>query len=222
MTSSRTRAALIVLAGGLAWGLFDQVTKYLAVARLTRLMPSTASFGERIGLYFGTDELYAYARVPHVVIEGLWNHVYVQNPAGAFGLLNGTPLGLRRFVFVAVAILAAIGLLWMASRSVLQPLRFPRLHLLALSMVFGGAIGNLTDRIAHGYVIDFIDWHWGPYHWPAFNIADVGIVVGVLTLVFLSQPVVERDAGGAAEAEAEAEAEADVEPGGSGPEPLES
>jgi len=205
MTTSRKSAVLWVLLGGLLWGLADQVTKYLAVSHLTRLMPRESSLTERLGLYFGTHELYGLARPPHVFIEGLWNHVYVQNPAGAFGLLNGTPLGLRRFVFVTVAILAAVGLLWMASRSVLQPLRFPRLHRVALAMVFGGALGNLTDRIAHSYVIDFIDWHWTAYHWPAFNVADVGIVVGVLTLVFLSQP-----AATPASEESEAPAEPDT------------
>lgn len=175
------RAVLTVLGLGLGWTVLDQVTKYLAVAHLTRLFPADAGLFERLGLFYGTDGLYRLAGPGVTVLAPVWNHVYVQNAAGAFGLLSGAPLAVRQGVFTGVAILAALGLLWMAWRTrgggALTPL--------ALGLVFGGAVGNLVDRAVHGYVIDFVDWHLGRWHWPAFNVADVGIVVGVFALLLL-------------------------------------
>jgi len=200
------RAVLNVFVLGLLWALFDQVTKFLVVHDLTTLFPQGASLGEQLSLYFGTDHLYGVALPPAKILGEVWHHVYVQNPAGAFGLLGDAPLAVRRVVFILVACLATAGLLFMAARSVSQPLVTPRVHRFALGLVFGGAIGNLSDRIAHGYVIDFIDWHIGASHWPAFNIADVGIVVGVVALILFGKlhqptPSTELSPGGAHEEE---------------------
>jgi signal peptidase II len=202
-------AFLLVLSIGLAWGLADQWTKYLAVRDLTHLFPEDAGLWERIRLFYGTHGLYPYAKPPVSIVPGVWNHVYVQNPAGAFGLLSGAGEGLRRVIFTGVAMAAAVGILWMAWRSHGPGMRTTQL---ALALVFGGAIGNLIDRIVHGYVIDFIDWYvtFGgglaarlcdgaatcSKHWPAFNLADVGIVVGVFGLIFLLNraPVEDPDA----------------------------
>jgi len=182
---SARRALAFVVTLGLIWGLADQVSKYLAVAHLTRLFPEGAGLGERLGLYFGTDHLYRYATGPYRLIDGLWHHVYVENPAGAFGLLRGAPLWAKRTLFLGVASVATLGLLWMAARA-----RGPRDRLTRvwLGLIFGGALGNLLDRAVHGYVIDFIDWHWRRWHWPAFNLADVGIVLGVFGLLLFMNP----------------------------------
>lgn len=183
---TRRNAFILVLSIGLLWALADQWTKYLAVRDLTSLFPEDAGLFERLGLFFGTHGLYRLARPPVEVISGLWNHVYVQNPAGAFGLLSGASAGVRRLVFTGVALLASGGILWMATHNYGRGMLPTQI---GLGLVFGGAVGNLVDRVLHGYVIDFIDWHvtigGKTFHWPAFNIADVGIVVGVFGLFFL-------------------------------------
>lgn len=180
----RRDSVLFVLGLGLCWGVADQYTKWLAVTHLTTLFPEDSGLFERVGLFYGVNGLYPLALPPVEIVPPVWNHVYVQNPAGAFGLLNSAPLLVRRLVFTGVACVAAIGILWMASKSG-GPGRTASYTRWALALVFGGALGNLTDRIAHGYVIDFVDWHWKKLRWPAFNVADVGIVLGVFALVFL-------------------------------------
>ncbi len=172
---------------GAVWLLLDQWTKYLVVARLTRLLPPDASLGRRLALFYGTDGLMPLARRPVSIVPGLWEHLYVENPAGAFGLLSSLPAGVRRIFFVAVALVAAFVLLYLAYRGEGPggaPWRRRALRG-ALALVFGGALGNLLDRIVHGYVIDFIHWYYGSFSWPPFNIADVGIVCGVAALVLL-------------------------------------
>lgn len=174
------KALLIVVCIGLAWALADQWTKYLAVRDLTRLFPEDAGLLERLKLFYGTHGLYSYAKAPVEIIPGFWNHVYVQNPAGAFGFLGNAPEAVRRFLFTGVAFLASIGILWLSFYTYGKGMLFGQV---SLGLVFGGAVGNLTDRLFHGYVIDFIDWYATinnkVYHWPAFNLADVGIVMGI-------------------------------------------
>ncbi|RMG17716.1 MAG: signal peptidase II [Deltaproteobacteria bacterium] len=171
------RSLAIVVAIGILWALADQVTKYLAVAHLTALFPPGASLGERIALFYRSDHLYHLATDAVPVIDGFWQHRYVQNPAGAFGLFSSAPLWARRALFLGVAGLALVAIVWMARRARAAVTR------LSLGLVLGGAIGNFIDRAVHGYVIDFIDWHYQRWHWPAFNLADVGIVAGVIGLL---------------------------------------
>ena len=210
------RSLALVIAIGLAWGAADQVTKYLAVAHLTTLFPEDAGLAQRIALFYGTDELYDRATEPAVVIDGFWQHRYVQNPAGAFGLLSGAPLLVRRTLFLGVAAAALVLILWMAQRT------RRAVTLLSLGLVFGGAIGNLIDRWVHGYVIDFIDWYYGRFHWPAFNLADVGIVAGVIGLLLFmhrdhpapaGEEAPEASGGEGEESEAPTAGEGDLAPG---------
>ncbi len=98
---------------------------------------------------------------------------YVRNPGAAFGILADNSLRLPFFILVSVV--ALFGILWYLKR---EKGGHPRLQL-ALGLVFAGAAGNLIDRIRFGEVIDFIDVHWYQYHWPAFNIADSVICLGV-------------------------------------------
>lgn len=188
-------AFILVLSLGLLWAVGDQWTKYLAVRDLTHLFSDEAGLFERLRLFYTTHDLRQMATAPAEVIPGFWNHVYVQNPAGAFGLLSGLPELPRRLIFTLVALLASVGILYMASKNYGRGMLPTQI---CLALVFGGAVGNLIDRIVHGYVIDFIDWyvtvgdgfcpwaaHGGRCSWPAFNLADVGIVVGVFGLFFL-------------------------------------
>lgn len=112
----------------------------------------------------------------HPVIPGLLNLVHVQNPGGAFGFLAGQSQALRMFLFVGVTALA-IGLIVMLYRQV--PPSNRRLRL-ALALLCGGALGNLIDRLRLGQVVDFVDVYVGNWHWPAFNVADSAITVGVM------------------------------------------
>ena len=110
------------------------------------------------------------------IIPGFFNLTYVRNTGAAFGILAGQE-SWRHLFFQSVSILAlgAIVYLFWASRR-------DRLALWGSALVFGGAAGNLVDRIRFGYVIDFLDFFIGRYHWPAFNIADSGITIGAFLL----------------------------------------
>lgn len=112
------------------------------------------------------------------LISGFFNLVHVRNRGMAFGIMN-RPGPDWSFTLLLGATLAAIGLLlfWFYS---LKPK--DRGLVLPLSLILGGAVGNLLDRIHTGEVIDFLDFYIGPYHWPAFNVADSAITVGTLWL----------------------------------------
>ena len=123
---------------------------------------------------------------PVHVIDGFFSLTLVMNPGLAFGMLAGTPAGWRWLVAVlsigALAVLAVVGLRMLPTGGPLTPL--------ALGLIFGGAVGNLIDRARFGAVVDFLDFYWRGYHWPAFNVADASISVGVVVLALrmLSAP----------------------------------
>lgn len=107
-----------------------------------------------------------------IEVTGFFNFVMVWNRGVSFGLFsNDSPLGPWILSGVAVAISAAL-LIWMRRAET-------RLLAISLGCVIGGAIGNVIDRIRFGAVADFLDFHVAGYHWPAFNIADASIVIGV-------------------------------------------
>ena len=109
------------------------------------------------------------------IIDGFFNLTYVRNTGAAFGIFAGSAEIFRRPFLIAVS-LVAIGLIF----AMLKRLPDQEKGLMtALSFIVGGAIGNLIDRIFYGEVIDFLDCFWGSYHWPAFNIADSFITIGV-------------------------------------------
>lgn len=116
------------------------------------------------------------------LISGFFNFTYVRNYGAAFGFLADSHQTFREFFFLSmppVALLIILAIL----RTVQET---DRPTIASLSMVFGGAIGNYIDRIRFRYVIDFLDFHIQKvYTWPAFNIADSAIVVGVAILLFL-------------------------------------
>jgi signal peptidase II len=112
------------------------------------------------------------------VIRDFFNLTYVRNKGAAFGIFADSAV--RIPFFITVSVIAMLGILWYIRRI----RNDQRLAIFSLSMVFAGAVGNLIDRIRLGEVIDFIDVFWQRHHWPAFNVADSAITVGV-TLLFI-------------------------------------
>jgi signal peptidase II len=107
-----------------------------------------------------------------------FNLVLAHNTGAAFSFLANAS-GWQREFFIAVTVIITAVLLWMMRSN-----RHNRLLCVALSLVIGGAFGNLYDRVLHGYVVDFVQWHAGGYYWPAFNVADSAICVGAALLVW--------------------------------------
>ena len=115
---------------------------------------------------------------PISVINGFFDLNYVRNAGGAFGFLSNSSDIIRYILFLIVPIFCVLILIFMLRDAK------NKIQVAALSFILGGAAGNYIDRIRFGYVIDFIDWYVGKWHWPTFNIADSFIVVGVATLAF--------------------------------------
>jgi signal peptidase II len=116
--------------------------------------------------------------VPMPVVDGLLSLTLVLNPGLAFGLLGGVPSAWRWIV--AVLSLAALAVLARVALRVLPDGGWA--GRLAIGLIFGGAVGNLVDRARFGAVVDFVDVYWRGWHWPAFNVADSAITVGVALL----------------------------------------
>lgn len=133
----------------------DQVTKYLIMAWL----PLNSGL---------------------TIVPGFFELVHVRNAGAAFGILADSGWNFRGAFFIVVScVVLAVILGMMISSPALEPLLST-----AYALFFGGAVGNLVDRLRFGVVIDFIDLYWRGYHWPAFNVADTALCVGV-ALFFL-------------------------------------
>jgi len=114
------------------------------------------------------------------IIPG-FNLTYVHNTGAAFSFLSEAG-GWQRWFFAAMAFIISIVLtIWLYRLK-----KHETLLAIALALVLGGAIGNLIDRVAYGYVIDFLDVYYQSRHWPAFNIADSAITVGVFLMLLES------------------------------------
>ena len=110
-------------------------------------------------------------------ITTFFNFVLLHNKGAAFSFL-ATESGWQRYFFTALGIIAALFIVYLLKRNAGQ-----RLFCWALSLILGGAVGNVIDRIIYGYVIDFLDVHVGSWHWPAFNVADSAICIGAALFV---------------------------------------
>lgn len=128
----------------------DQVTKHVVMAQMT-----------------------LYQSIP--VIDGFFHLTRVHNPGGAFGFFAGQSELVRQLVFLGMTGVAMVAIAYLYFQT---PATQPLLAT-ALAMIFGGAIGNFIDRVRFGYVIDFLDVFIGRYHWPAFNVADSAVLVGL-------------------------------------------
>ncbi|MFZ0793388.1 MAG: signal peptidase II [Candidatus Korobacteraceae bacterium] len=114
-----------------------------------------------------------------VVIPGFLRLTHVENTGAAFGLFAESSVQWKAGALVSFSILALVvvsALLWKNSHSLSTTT-------IGLSLILGGAMGNLWDRMVSGHVVDFLDFYVGSYHWPAFNVADSAIVVGAILLV---------------------------------------
>jgi len=123
------------------------------------------------------------------VIDGFFNITSVRNTGVAFGIFSSVSSPVKSVLLSAFTALAAALVIVYSVRS---PAR-NRLLQVALSLILGGALGNLYDRLAYGYVIDFLELYIGSYHWPSFNIADSAISIGV---VLLTIEVIRNEAPG--------------------------
>ncbi|MDR3553537.1 MAG: signal peptidase II [Syntrophobacteraceae bacterium] len=132
----------------------DQLTKYL----IARSIPANTGFA---------------------VVPGFFNVVYVHNPGGAFSLFAsaGHPWAVYALAGISIAVVAAIAYAFGKTRKGDNWTR------IAYVCVAGGAVGNLVDRIRFGEVTDFLDFHAGNLHWPAFNVADMAISTGAVMLL---------------------------------------
>jgi signal peptidase II len=117
-------------------------------------------------------------RYGNVKLTSFLNFTLVYNSGAAFGFLSSAS-GWQNIFFIVVTLVAGVVILWMFRRL------NPKDQLLAsgLMLILGGALGNLADRLIHGYVVDFIDFYYDTWHWPAFNIADSSITVGAVLLI---------------------------------------
>lgn len=107
-----------------------------------------------------------------------FNFTYVRNYGAAFSFLHDAG-GWQRWLFTAVAVGFSVLLtIWLRK----QPANMVRLNL-AYTLVIGGALGNLIDRLQHGFVVDFLDFYWNTAHYPAFNIADAAIFIGAVLII---------------------------------------
>lgn len=132
----------------------DQATKWLVIQRLP-----------------------LYEDLP--LITGLLSLQHVRNSGAVFGFLSGADIPFKPYVFALLSGLALAALTYYA-RTIPAEEKLPRF---ALSLVIGGAIGNLIDRVRFGYVVDFVKMYWETYVWPNFNVADSAISVGLVLLI---------------------------------------
>ncbi len=111
------------------------------------------------------------------VITSFFNIVRVHNTGAAFSFLADAS-GWQRWFFTGIGVVAVGVILWMLKAHPGQ-----KLFSFALACILGGAVGNVIDRVRYGYVVDFLDFYWGTWHFPAFNIADSAISVGAACLI---------------------------------------
>jgi signal peptidase II len=186
------RKLAILYVSALALVMVDQWVKYEVVERLTTRFDGLPSVSARLGALYGPapapgwDGLHFRPKPPIVFSQDFLMLRYAENPGAAFGLFRFLSPGIRGPLFHVVVFLA----------TVMITLFYPRLKgtrdeiwaLVGAPLVLGGALGNWLDRVARGFVIDFIEAHWKTvYTWPSFNVADSAIVVGVIMLLIDGQ-----------------------------------
>ena len=111
------------------------------------------------------------------VLPGFFNLTHVRNKGAAFSLFSTMPNGFRSAFFITVTLVAVAALAVLISKT------GERLLVAAFSLIAGGAVGNVIDRIRFGEVVDFIQWYYRSFYWPSFNVADSAISIGVGLLV---------------------------------------
>jgi signal peptidase II len=175
-----------VFAAGVA---ADQWTKFLAVERLTTAFARVGAqeLPRKIEAFFRLRYLEPLATPPYYVFRPWWRMNYVENPAAAFSMFSFVPPDLRYRLFLVISV-AAVGFVFYYYRRLGPSQRFLQV---ALAFVLAGTVGNLVDRLARRYVIDFVEWYWWnrpDLRWPTFNVADSLLVVGIAMLLVHPAP----------------------------------
>ena len=142
--------------------------RYLAIAVIVLLLDQLSKWSALSNLKIG---------VPEPVLP-FFNWLLLFNPGAAFSFLAQSS-GWQRWFFTVIGIAAAIYIIWLLYKN-----QTDKLLCFSLSFILGGAIGNVLDRIMYGAVVDFIDLHYGNWHWPAFNIADSAICIGAALIIW--------------------------------------
>lgn len=122
-------------------------------------------------------------------VTGFFNLVRAHNSGAAFSFLAQAG-GWQRWLFTGIGVLASALMIWMLRSHPGQ-----KLFGFAISLILGGAVGNVIDRLVHGYVVDFLDFHWAGWHFPAFNAADSAITLGAVCLLLDELLRVKRSRG---------------------------
>lgn len=152
----------------------------------TRSLPASTALGPWLGIALivilfdqltkiAVMKVFAYG-TPYALTP-FFNLFLIFNRGAAFSFLAAAG-GWQRWAFTALGVAAALVIVYLLKRHGNQ-----RLFCTALSLIMGGALGNVIDRLIHSHVIDFLDFHVGHWHWPAFNLADSAIVIGAILLV---------------------------------------
>ena len=116
----------------------------------------------------------------YAVLDGFFNLVYVMNPGAAFGFLAGASAPFRYVFFTGITAVAILLIIYYLVKNQ----HGSAVTVVSLTLIFGGAVGNLIDRIRFGAVVDFLDVYISTYHWPAFNVADSAITVGAILMIW--------------------------------------
>jgi signal peptidase II len=119
----------------------------------------------------------AYRLGDSTTITSFFNIVRAHNTGAAFSFLAAAS-GWQRWLFTGIGLAATVFIVWMLRSHAGQ-----RLFSFALACILGGAIGNVVDRLLHGYVVDFLQLHWAGWYFPAFNVADSAITIGAASLI---------------------------------------
>ena len=142
--------------------------RYLVIATITLLLDQLSKWSALRNLKMG---------VPEQVFPFM-DCLLLFNPGAAFSFLaQGS--GWQRWFFTAIGLAACIYIIWLIRKS-----QNDKLLCIALSLILGGALGNVLDRLMYGAVVDFIDLHYANWHWPAFNIADSAICIGAGLIIW--------------------------------------
>lgn len=118
------------------------------------------------------------ALMGEVKMTSFFSIVHVRNFGGVFGVLGQS--GYAKYIFTVIPVLVAAALVYILVRYSMSTAKT-----LALCLVLAGAVGNIYDRISYGNVVDFLDFYYRAYHWPAFNVADIAVSVGIGLLILL-------------------------------------
>ncbi len=146
-----------------------------------------ASIAAIVVLLDRITKLYIRTRVSpwdiHPVIPGFFNIIHTENPGAAFGMLAESAAPLRSWLLVGVSVVVMCGIAWILWRPARAGLGDGALLQTAFALVLGGALGNFIDRAGRGTVTDFLQFFFGSYEFPSFNVADSAITIGAALLI---------------------------------------